>query len=281
MSKAHAKTPSALPKDLQALGLECPEVEAKFDIPDRASLEALKGMLGSTLTLTDRRGERIAYTWTMDKESLYLDTCFDTKQFALYEGGRMLRARQRHDKDSGPEPEYRFKKAVIQGKRAEATHPALHPAVLARDEIRSTEKFLTPEAFAARLPELLSPDSRDKAVRAVRKGLAEGKKLHPVLEIRDERFLMLLTQQGTPDPAVPSFFVTLDRVVFRGLTGRAGQAEGLYLECEISGDLAAVSSKQLRNMLALLNSLAEHMVLRGLAPAKQSKYERGLRLTVL
>jgi len=80
---------------------------------------------------------------------------------------------------------------------------------------------------------------------------------------------------------VPSFYITLDTVLFRGLTGRAGQAEGLYLECEISGDLAAVSSKQLRNMLALLNSLAEHMALRGLAPAKQSKYERGLRLTVL
>jgi len=34
-------------------------------------------------------------------------------------------------------------------------------------------------------------------------------------------------------------------------------------------------------MLALLNSLAEHMAGCGLAPAKLSKYERGLRLTVL
>lgn len=270
-----------LPKNLRALGLDSPEIEAKFDIPDRATLEALKLWVGSTLSLADSQGEPVEFTWTMDKESLYLDTCFDTKHFTLFEGGRMLRARHRHDKGDGIEPEYRFKKAVIQGKTAETSHPGLHPAVLARDEIRSTEKFLSPEAFAVRLPDLLAPGSRDKAVRAVRMDLAEGKKLHPVLEIRDERFLLMLTRKVEAAPAAPSFFVTLDRVLFRGLTGRKEQAEGLYLEAEISGNLSAFSSKKLRNKLALLNSLSEHLASTGLTPAKLSKYERGLRLTVL
>jgi len=227
VSETPTRNPATLPKHLQELGLESPEIEAKFDIPDRAILESLKLGVGSTLTLTDSRGEPVEFIWTMDKESLYLDTCFDTKHFTLFEGGRMLRARHRHDKGGGTEPDYRFKKAVIQGKTAETSHSGLHPAVLARDEIRSTEKFRSLEAFAARLPDLLTPASRDKAVCAVRKGLAERKKLHPVLEIRNERFLMMLTRKGEEGPAVPAFFVTLDTVLFRGLTGRKVQAEGL------------------------------------------------------
>jgi len=281
VNRPRVKGLATLPKDLGELGLEAPEIEAKFIVPDRETFEALKQMVGGTLTLIDRRGNPVEFVCTMDKESLYLDTCFDTKRFRLFEGGRMLRARQRHDRGGGPESSYRFKKAVVQSKTSEATHPSLHPAVLARDEIRSSEKFSSPEAFAARLPDLLAPGSRDRAVRAVRKGLAESKVLKPVLEIRDERFFMLLTKTGAPDPSVPPFFVTLDDVVFKGLMGRTGQAEGLYLETEINGDLTEVSSRELRNMLALLNSLAEYMECRGLAPSKISKYETGIRLTVL
>lgn len=281
MSKPHPTDPAALPKHLEALGLESPEIEAKFDVPDRATLAALKLSVGNTLTLTDGRGEPVEFLWVLDKESLYLDTCFDTRDFTLLGGRRMLRARHRHDLTSGTEMGYRFKKAVLQGKTAETDHPGLHPAVLARDEIRSTKRFPSPEAFNAKLPDLLAPGSRDKAVRAVRRGLAEGRRLHPVLEIRNERFLMMLSRKAETGLAAPTFFVTLDTVRFRGLTGRMGQAEGLYLEAEISGDLTAFSSKKLRNKLALLNSLAEHLAASGLAPAKLSKYERGLRLTVL
>lgn len=271
---------AALPKDLGELGLESPEIEAKFDLPDRATLEALKKLVGSNLALIDRQGHPVEFVCTMDKESLYLDTCFDTKRFRLFEGGRMLRARQRFDQVGAPEPSYRFKKAVVQAKTAHATHPGLHPAVLARDEIRSTEVFSSPEKFADRLPILLAPDSRDNAVRAVRKGLAESKKLTPVLEIRDDRFFMRLSKKGEPDPSVPSFYITLDVVHYQGLLGRGGQAKGLYLEAEIIEEMTHIASKQLRNRLTLLNSLAAYMENRGLTPSNLSKYEAGLRLTV-
>ncbi|MFZ1614979.1 MAG: hypothetical protein WAT51_12445, partial [Holophaga sp.] len=117
----------ALPKDLGKLGLESPEIEAKFDIPDRATLEALKKLVGSNLTLIDRQGHPVEFVCAMDKESLYLDTCFDTKRFRLFKGGRMLRARRRFDLVGGPESSFCFKKAVVQAKTAHATHPSLHP----------------------------------------------------------------------------------------------------------------------------------------------------------
>jgi hypothetical protein len=117
-------------------------------------------------------------------------------------------------------------------------------------------------------------------VRAVRKGLAESKKVKPVLEIKDDRFFMRLSKKGESDPAVPSFYVTLDAVQYKGLVGKGGQAEGLYLETELIDEMTRVSSKQLRNMLTLLNSLAAHMESLGLTPSKISKYEAGLRLTV-
>ncbi|MBK8794817.1 MAG: hypothetical protein IPN59_17240 [Holophaga sp.] len=270
-----------LPKDLGELGLASPEIEAKFDIPNRAGLAALKELVGSTITLIDSGNQPVEFVCTMDKESLYLDTCFDTKSFRLFQGGRMVRARQRYDLGGGSGPEYRFKKAVVQAKTAQATLTSFHPAVMARDEIRSTEKFTSPEAFAARLPELLAPGSRDKAVFAVRKGLAETKKLKPVLEIRDDRFFMRLSKKGKHDPSVPSFFVSLDAVRYQGLLGKCGHAEGLYLEAEIIDEMTTLSSRQLRSMLALLNSLAAYLERRGLTPSNISKYEAGLRLTVL
>lgn len=137
MPKPRAKDLAALPKDLEELGLESPEIEAKFDIPDREAFEALKKMVGSTITLLDRKGEPVEFACTMDKESLYLDLCFDTKHFALFEGGRMLRARQRYDLSGDPGHSCRFKNARVQAKTAQTSHSSLHPAVLARDEIRS------------------------------------------------------------------------------------------------------------------------------------------------
>jgi len=272
---------ATLPKDLSELGLESPEIEAKFDIPDRECLAALKQMVGSTITLIDNRDNPVEFVCTMDKESLYLDMCFDTKRLRLFQGGRMLRARQRYDLGECPGSAYTFKKAVVQAKTVQATHPSLHPAVMARDEIRSTEFFRTSEDLCNRLPELLAPDSRDRAVRAVRKGLAETKKVKPVLKIRDDRFFMRLFKKGEHDPSVPSFYVSMDSVRYQGLLGKRGQAEGLYLEAEIINELTTLSSRKFRNMLALLNSLATYMESRGLTPSKISKYEAGLRLTVL
>ncbi|MDP2875499.1 MAG: hypothetical protein Q8O00_04885 [Holophaga sp.] len=117
-------------------------------------------------------------------------------------------------------------------------------------------------------------------MRAVRKGLAEFKKLKPVIEIMDDRFFMRLAKKGEPDPSVPSFFVTLDAVQYQGLLGKEGQAQGLYLETEIINEMTQVSSKQLRNMLTLLNSLAAYLKDQGLTPSNIAKYEAGLQLTV-
>lgn len=280
MPRTGGKGPAVLPKGLGELGLESPEIEAKFDIPDRETLETLKKLVGHTITLSDGEDNPVEFVCTMDKESLYLDTCFDTRRFRLFEGGRMLRARQRFDRNGEPGPACRFKKAVLQAKTAQASHPSLHPAVLARDEIRSAEVFSSPETFADKLPGLIAPGSRDRAVRAVRKGLAESKKVKPVLEIKAERFFMRLTKTGEPSPSVPSFYIALDAVHYRGLLGKGGQAEGLYLETELIDEMTRVSSKQLRNMLTLLNSLAAYMESLGLTPSKISKYEAGLRLTV-
>jgi hypothetical protein len=258
--------------------LVAPEIEAKLLIPDKATVRRLKSLIGRTIAVTDDRGREIEYVVERDKTSIYLDVNYDTKRLALFRGRRMLRERVRFDRTQN---RYRFKKAVFQAKNGPVADATLHGAVFPRNEIRG-EEYKSVNAFSAAKARLLGRRSNDAAVKYARSFVGERASLAPVLRIKDKRFFMRLRSAGKPKKGVPDFFVSIDRVKYRGLVGRKGKAIRLELEIEVIDDLLADKRKAQRDKLALVNAVTEHFAREfGLVPSPESKFESGVQLTIL
>lgn len=259
------------------LGLESPEIEAKFLIPSEAVYESMKSLVGQEIYLKDIHGHRVRYTFEMNKEHIYEDTNFDTKDLALFNKRGMLRQRVRYDRKPG-EKKYKFAKAVFQAKNGPSENGDLDAAVFARNEIRGTE-FKKLKKFLKNREELLAGDKDDDAIAFAREYANSSKKFKPVLEIKDDRFFMTLKSR---DPGHPWFYVSLDDVKYTGLIGREGQARRLELEAELNDDLTQDTPEAVRAKLALMDELSRVLGARfGLTPSPESKYESGIQLTVL
>jgi hypothetical protein len=71
-------------------------------------------------------------------------------------------------------------------------------------------------------------------------------------------------------------------VTYQGLKGRKGKATRLELEAEIGDDLSLDSPDVSQKKLAIMDQLSEYLLNNfKLTASPESKYESGVRLTVL
>jgi ABC-type phosphate/phosphonate transport system substrate-binding protein len=266
--------------DFEELGLESPEIEAKFLVRSRKIFAELKALIGDEIKLRDATGREIVYIVEKDKEHIYEDVLFDTADLALFQSRGLLRQRVRYDRKSS-DHEYKFRKAVFQAKNGPADTSVMSSAIFARDEIRG-EEFKKKRKFLKSRDKRLGTNSDDAAVRFARDRIVADQDLSPVLKIRDKRFFMLFKTSGEDDPRFPKFYVSLDDVKYRGLVGKEKKASRLELEIEIIGDLSLDTPSIARQKLDFLNQLAAQLMARyELVPSPESKYESGVKLTIL
>lgn len=274
------KTKDSFETAFEDLSLTDPEIEAKFLIPSKKIFQQLKKLVGAEVVLKDRDGNLVRYRVTMNKEHIYEDTNFDTKDLALFGKRGMLRQRIRYDRKPG-EKEYKFAKAVFQAKNGPVENAAFSTAVFARNEVRG-EEFKKLKKFMKARRDLLGSETEDSAVLFAKKYSESSAKLKPVLFIRDERFFMKLEKTGSPDLKVPWFYISLDDVSYRGLVKEEGKAARLELEAEMGDEIQHESSETANAKLYLMDQLSRYLEREfGLLPSPESKYESGVQLTVL
>lgn len=264
---------------LADLALEMPEIEAKFLIPNPAAYENLKLLAGTEITLTDANGRLVVYKVEKNKEHIYEDTNYDTKDLALFKRRGMLRERIRYDLNP-QDSTYEFKKAVFQAKDGPTENQGMQTAVYARNEIRGKE-FKSLKKFEKKKEKRLGEDSNDLAVQFAREYSQSERKFKPVLHIKDVRYFLKLSPVNSSVEA-PWFYISLDNVTYEGLKGRKDKATRLELEAEIGDDLNLDSNEVTQKKLVLMDRLSDYLAKKFLLqPSPESKYESGVQLTVL
>jgi hypothetical protein len=277
-----AKSTLPLPT-LGALALEEPEVEAKLNVPDGKTFRKMRELVGQEITVTDPKGKKIVFQIEFNKEHIYKDTYFDigdSEHLKLFSKNALLRQRKRLDKEVG-EKDFTPRYINFQAKNNSTSDAGMNTAVFARNEIRGkkTDKF---KKFVDHRGDQLAADSKDKAVKYARDIAQSSAKFKEVLRVEQERYFMKVTKKGDADSAVPSFYVSLDKVDFEGLVGEKKNAKDRFVEIEIIDDLSSDAAADSTTKLYLLNQLTENLQKRyGLTPAADDKYVTGVKRTVL
>jgi hypothetical protein len=264
--------------NFENLSLSSPEIEAKFLIPNKKTYRKLKDLIGREIVLSDIKGKPVRFMFQMNKEHVYEDTNFDTKQLSLLGKRGMLRQRVRYDRKPG-DRDYKFAKAVFQAKNGPSENSGMSAAVFARNEIRGVE-FKRLGKFLKSRDERLSERSDDEAVRFAREYSESEKNFKPVLFIKDKRFFMSLKPVGPVNPGVPWFYVSLDNVKYTRLIGAQKVSARLELEAELNDDLTLDSPKNAKSKLKLMDELSRFLAEEfDLTASPESKYEAGMALT--
>ena len=277
------KSPELL--TLENLGLEEPEIEAKFVIPSREILKAMKGLVGEKIVLFNENGERIKYHIEFNKEHIYEDTYYDTtstnatigKTLSLYKINALLRQRTRWDREEG-EKEFSRKYTNFQSKNSSTMSEGFNNAVFARNEFRG-KKFTSLKKFKQAKESLLSPNSDDNAVNFARQLISFNGEFSPVLSVLQERYFLKIYSK---DSEIPDFYLSLDKVKYKSLLSKGKSVEEWIVEIEIIDDLKANNPKEQQKKIRIFNQFVSLIQNRfGLAAAKKDKYASGVEKTIL